>query len=111
MSAGAPKATTNAVACAPIASMSAAFCAMALRPTSCGVDQSSRKCRPATSMSVDTTVLPSPATTTAASSPGPNATDRRLIAARHQAVDHGELPHPGQGLGRLVGCHAAPFVA
>ena len=39
-----------------------------------GVDQSSRKCRPATSMSVDTTVLPSAATTAAASSPGPNAT-------------------------------------
>ena len=72
--AGAPNATTNAVACAPIASMSAAFCAMALRPTSCGVDQSSRKCRPATSMSVDTTVLPSPAATTAASSPGPSTT-------------------------------------
>ena len=33
-----------------------------------------RKCRPATSMSVDTTVLPSSATTTAASSPGPNMT-------------------------------------
>ncbi|CFE48403.1 Uncharacterised protein [Mycobacterium tuberculosis] len=43
VSAGAPKPTTNAVARAPIASMSAAFWAIALRPTSCGVDQSSRK--------------------------------------------------------------------
>ncbi len=91
VSPGAPKPATNAVARPPIASMSAAFWAIALRPTSCGVDQSSRKWRSCTSMSVDTTVRPSPADTTAASSPGPTTTARRLATAPHQPVDDGEL--------------------
>src|SRR5699024_2218702 len=54
---------------APIAAMSAAFWAIALWPTSAGADQSSRKCRPSTSMSVHTVTVPSPARSTAASSP------------------------------------------
>lgn len=71
---GAAKPTTNAVARPPIASMSAAFWAMALRPTSWGDDQSRRKWRSSTSMSVLTTVRPSGQAMTAASSPGPSGT-------------------------------------
>ncbi len=59
---------------APIAAMSARFWAAALRPTSYAVDQSRRKCRPSSRMSVLATTLRSGAATTAASSPGPSRT-------------------------------------
>ena len=76
---------------APIASMSAAFCAIALRPTSCGVDQSSRKCRPSTSMSVDTTVRPSAQPHHRGVVAGPQLGGAGLTAPGDQPVDHGKL--------------------
>ena len=76
---------------APIASMSAAFWAIALRPTSCGVDQSSRKCRSCTSMSVDTTVRPSPAGHHRRVVAGSERHRGGLAASAHQAIDDGEL--------------------
>ena len=68
---GAASPTSSAVGTAPIAAMSARLAAAALRPTCSGVDQSNRKCTPATSTSVVATTRPSDAATTAASSPGP----------------------------------------
>lgn len=73
-SAGATRPRSNAVGTAPMAAMSARFCAAALRPTSYAVDQSRRKCRPSRRMSVLATTLRSGAATTAASSPGPTRT-------------------------------------
>jgi hypothetical protein len=73
-SGGAASPTTIEVGRAPIAAMSARFCAAALRPTSYPSDQSRRKCRPSTIRSVVTTIRPSGTATTAASSPGPTRT-------------------------------------
>ena len=73
-SAGTTRPSSSAVGTAPIAAMSARFCAAALRPTSYAVDQSRRKCRPSRRMSVLATTLRSGAATTAASSPGPTRT-------------------------------------
>ncbi len=73
-SAGTTRPSSSAVGTAPMAAMSARFCAAALRPTSYAVDQSRRKCRPSSRMSVLATTLRSGAATTAASSPGPSRT-------------------------------------
>ncbi len=75
-SAGAPNPTVRAVATPPIALMSERLHAAALRPMSCGDDQSRRKWRPSTSRSVETTKVPSLVETWAASSPGPSRTWR-----------------------------------
>ncbi len=84
VSAGAQSPTTNAVA-APPSPRCRRHWAIALRPTSCGVDQSSPSC---TSMSVDTTVRPSPAVS-AASSPGPKQYRGGLSAPPHQPITAG----------------------
>src|SRR5512135_2579405 len=82
---GQPRPTRSAVGTAPIAATSAKFWAAALRPTSYGVDHSSRKCRRSTSRSVVATTVPDGAGTTAASSPGPagggGAPSRRAMRA------------------------------
>ena len=78
-SGGAHSATSKAVGVAPIATMSARLAAAARCPTSTGLDQSGRKCRPATKASVQATTRPSGAATTAASSPGPSSTDGPVV--------------------------------
>ncbi len=88
-----------------MASMSAAFCAMAFRPTSCGDDQSSRKCLPSTSMSVDTTVLPSAGDDDGGVVARTHRDHRRLVPACDEPVDDGELPQPSQAVGRLLARH------
>src|SRR5690625_1705517 len=67
--AGSTRPTTMLVGTAPMATMSAGFCAAARAPTSRAVPQPCRKWWPSTRTSVDTTNRPSGAATTAASSP------------------------------------------
>ena len=78
---------------------------MALRPMSCGDDQSSRKCLPSTSMSVDTTVLPSARGHHGGIVTRTHATTAGCVPAGDQPVDDGELPQPSQAVGRLVAGH------
>src|ERR1700722_3517755 len=66
---------SSAMGTAPIAAMSARFCAAALAPMSSGADQSRRKWRPSTSRSVLATTLPSGTGSTAASSPMPTTAE------------------------------------
>ena len=73
-----------------MAAMSAALWTTARAPICSGVDQSKRKCRPATAVSVLTTTGPAPAST-AASSPdpittSPSASSRSAAAAVNRAI-------------------------
>ncbi len=88
---------SSAVGTAPMAAMSARFWAAALRPTSYAVDQSRRKCRPSSRMSVLATTLRSGAATTAASSPGPSRTAGSGGEPGRQLSDEAELPQLAHG--------------